>query len=178
MQANFLIAWNYRSNPWAFFVINNVESLKGDKVQQMMCTICLTNMVPPTLIEKIQRGKNNYAYNKSYEIGFMKWHVKFKHVNILTTYVVNLVSDSESMSLYYILKQQWCLFVCLFVCLWWQTGQGRAARSDTRPRDLLAARSNRLGGGRAGRPGQLLRGAARGAISIKEILGENRGTCI
>ncbi len=72
MQANFLIAWNYRSNPWAFFVINNVESLKGDKVQQMMCTICLTNMVPPTLIEKIQRGKNNYAYNKSYEIGFMK----------------------------------------------------------------------------------------------------------
>jgi hypothetical protein len=31
---------------------------------------------------------------------------------------------------------------------------------------------------RAGRPGQLLRGAARGAISIKEILGENRGTCI
>jgi len=32
--------------------------------------------------------------------------------------------------------------------------------------------------GRAGRPGQSLRGAARGAISIKKILGENRGTCI
>jgi len=32
--------------------------------------------------------------------------------------------------------------------------------------------------GRAGRPGQPLRGAARSAISIKEILGENRGTCI
>ncbi len=32
--------------------------------------------------------------------------------------------------------------------------------------------------GRAGRPGQPLRGAGRGAISIKEILGENRGTCI
>jgi hypothetical protein len=31
---------------------------------------------------------------------------------------------------------------------------------------------------RAGRPGQPLRGARRGAISIKEILGENRGTCI
>ncbi len=28
------------------------------------------------------------------------------------------------------------------------------------------------------RPGQPLRGAGRGAISIKEILGENRGTCI
>jgi len=34
------------------------------------------------------------------------------------------------------------------------------------------------GKGKAGRPGQPLRGAARGAISIKEILGENRGTCI
>jgi hypothetical protein len=32
--------------------------------------------------------------------------------------------------------------------------------------------------GRAGRPGQPLQGAGRGAISIKEILGENRGTCI
>jgi len=32
--------------------------------------------------------------------------------------------------------------------------------------------------GRAGRPGQLLRGATRGAISIKEILGENPRTCI
>jgi len=32
--------------------------------------------------------------------------------------------------------------------------------------------------GRAGRPGQLLWGAAQGAISIKEILGENQGTCI
>jgi len=31
---------------------------------------------------------------------------------------------------------------------------------------------------RAGWPGQLLRGAARSAISIEEILGENRGTCI
>jgi len=32
--------------------------------------------------------------------------------------------------------------------------------------------------GKARRPGQLLRGAGRGAISIKEILVENRGTCI
>ncbi len=56
MQANFLIAWNYRSSPWAFFVIKNGESLKGDKVQQMMCTIYLTNMVPPTLIEKKTKG--------------------------------------------------------------------------------------------------------------------------
>ncbi len=36
----------------------------------------------------------------------------------------------------------------------------------------------RAGHGRAGRPGQPLWGAERGAISIKEILGENRGTCI
>jgi len=34
------------------------------------------------------------------------------------------------------------------------------------------------GQGRAGRPGQPLQGAARSAISIKKILGENRGTCI
>jgi hypothetical protein len=34
------------------------------------------------------------------------------------------------------------------------------------------------GHGRAGQPGQLLRGAVRGAIFIKEILGENRGTYI
>ncbi len=32
--------------------------------------------------------------------------------------------------------------------------------------------------GKAGRPGQPLRGARRGAISIKEILEENQGTCI
>jgi len=32
--------------------------------------------------------------------------------------------------------------------------------------------------GKAGRPEQLLRGTMRGAISIKEILGENQGTCI
>jgi len=36
----------------------------------------------------------------------------------------------------------------------------------------------RVGQGRAGRLGQPLRGAARGAITIKKILGENRGTCI
>jgi hypothetical protein len=32
--------------------------------------------------------------------------------------------------------------------------------------------------GRAGWPGQPLRGAGRGAISIKKILGENQGTYI
>jgi len=76
----------------------------------------------------------------------------------------------------YILKQQ-CLFVCVGSAwkilpviarsLWClsvygdkqgRAGQGRAAR--------------------AGQPGQPLRGAGRGAISIKKILGENRGTCI
>ncbi len=36
----------------------------------------------------------------------------------------------------------------------------------------------RAGHGRAGRPGQPLWGAARGAISTKEILRENWGTCI
>jgi len=73
MQAKFLIAWNYKSSPWALFVINNDESLKGDKVQQMMCTICLTNMVLPTLIEKKTKGEFIFfAYNKSYGIGFMK----------------------------------------------------------------------------------------------------------
>jgi hypothetical protein len=66
----------------------------------MMCTICLTNMVPPTLIEKKTKGgKKNCAYNKSYGIGFMTWHVKFKHVNILMTYVVNFVSNGENMPL-------------------------------------------------------------------------------
>jgi hypothetical protein len=58
------------------------------------------------------------------------------------------------------------------VCLWWQTGQGqgRAARVNTRPLNLLAARTNRLGGGKArqgkvGRPGQLLRGKTGGPAS-------------
>ncbi len=77
-------------------------------------------------------------------------------------------------------------------------GQGRAARANTCPLDLLAVRSNsplicgpiwtnqmvlsvcgdkqgRAGAGH-GRAGQPLRGAGQGAISIKEILGENRGT--
>jgi len=40
----------------------------------------------------------------------------------------------------------------------------------------LSLVTNRAGQGRAAR--QPLRGAGRGAISIKEILGENRGTCI
>ncbi len=87
-----------------------------------------------------------------------------------------------------------------------RAGQGRA---NTRPLDLMVARSNRLNGllkqqwclsvwavpgrlfqslpvpcsdkqgrGRAGQPGQSLRGAGSGAISIKKILGENWGTYI
>jgi len=49
----------------------------------------------------------------------------------------------------------WCLPVC-------GDKQGRAG----------------VGQGKVGRPGQLLWGVGRGAISIKEILRENRGTCI
>ncbi len=37
--------------------------------------------------------------------------------------------------------------------------------------------TNRVGQGQ-GRAGHPLRGATQGAISIKKILGENRGTCI
>jgi len=42
----------------------------------------------------------------------------------------------------------------------------------------LVTNRARQGQGKAGRPGQPLRGAARGAISIKKILGEKRQTCI
>jgi len=45
-------------------------------------------------------------------------------------------------------------------------------------RSLWSWRQTGQGRGRAGQPRQPLRGATRGAISIKEILGENRGTCI
>jgi hypothetical protein len=59
----------------------------------------------------------------------------------------NKVGSTESSEkLSYILKQTWW---CLSVC------------GDKQ--------------GRAGRPGQPLWGAGQGAISIKEILGENRG---
>jgi hypothetical protein len=46
----------------------------------------------------------------------------------------------------YILKQQWCLSVCGDKQDRARAGQGRAAKANTRPLDLLAARSNRLGG--------------------------------
>jgi len=36
-------------------------------------------------------------------------------------------------------------------------------------------KQGRVGQDRVGRPGQPLQGAGRGAISIKKILGENRG---
>jgi len=39
-------------------------------------------------------------------------------------------------------------------------------------------KQGKVGQDRVGRPGQPLQGAGRGAISIKKILGENRGTCI
>jgi len=54
------------------------------------------------------------------------------------------------------------------------------ARSLWSPFSVCGDKHDRVGAGqgRAGRPGQPLRGAGRGAISIKEILGENWGTCI
>jgi hypothetical protein len=49
------------------------------------------------------------------------------------------------------------------------------AKVFTQPIDTMSMVTNRAG---VGRPGPPLRGAGRGAISIKEILEENRGTCI
>jgi hypothetical protein len=60
-------------------------------------------------------------------------------------FLSNFVISSKWQS--YILKQQWCLSICLFVVTNRAgQGQGRAARADTCPLDLLAARSNRLRG--------------------------------
>jgi len=76
----------------------------------------------------------------------------------------NYVASHQFVVQSYILKQQWCLSV-------WGV-PGRFFQSLPVP---YGAGDKQ---GRVGRPGQPLRGAARGAISIKEILGENRGTCI
>jgi len=65
----------------------------------------------------------------------------------------------------YILKQQ-----CLSVCV----GSAWKIQSLPVPCGVCLSMVTNM----AGRPGQPLRGAGRGAISIKEILGENRGTCI
>jgi len=67
-------------------------------------------------------------------------------------------------TIYLLLKQQWCLSV-------WAV-PGRFFQSLLVPYGA----GDKQGG--VGRPGQPLRGAARGAISIKKILGENQGTCI
>ncbi len=64
-----------------------------------------------------------------------------------------------------ILKQTWW---CLFV--WTKIGQ---CLEDSSSHCLVELMTNRAGQGRAGRPGQPLRGAVQGAIFIKEILGEN-----
>jgi len=69
----------------------------------------------------------------------------------------------------YILKQTWCLSV------WTKIGQClENSSSHSLPVPCGAGDKQ----GRTGRPRQPLRGAARGAISIKEILEENWGTCI
>ncbi len=77
--------------------------------------------------------------------------------------------DIVRLTLIYRLKQQWCLSVWAVPGRFFQSLPIPCGAGD---------KQGRAGQGRAGRPGQPLRGAARGAISIKEILGENRGTCI
>ncbi len=76
-------------------------------------------------------------------------------------------------SLSYILKQQ-CLSV--YVANAWKilpvTARSLWGLS------VCGDKQGKAGQGGAGRPRQPLQGAGRGAISIKEILGENRGTCI
>jgi hypothetical protein len=65
------------------------------------------------------------------------------------------------------------LSICLFVCV---------DKNWAVPRRFFQSLFIPCGAGdkqgRVGRPGQPLWGAARGAIFIKEILGENWGTCI
>jgi len=76
----------------------------------------------------------------------------------------------KSVAISYILKQQ-----CLSVCV---GSAWKILPVTTRSLWCLSVCGDKHG--RAGRPGQPLRGAGagRGAIFIKEILGENRGTCI
>jgi hypothetical protein len=64
----------------------------------------------------------------------------------------------------YILKQQWCLSVWAVPRRFFQSLPIPCGAGDKQ--------------GKVGWPGQLLQGAARGAISVKKILGENQGTYI
>jgi len=56
-QAKFWNVWNYKSSFLALFVVNDGENFLSDKMQQMRCTSFFPNMVPPTLIEKKNKGK-------------------------------------------------------------------------------------------------------------------------
>ncbi len=90
----------------------------------------------------------------------------------IKTFCVELLK-TLGLSILYI-KATWCLSV-------WAV-PGRFFQSLPVPcgAHSLSVVTNRAGQGqgKVGRPGQPLRGVRRGAISIKEILGENWGTCI
>jgi len=94
------------------------------------------------------------------------YHEKFWALTIITFLSLHCLSDFLVTS--YILKQQWCLSVC--VDKNWAV-PGRFFQSLSVPCGVCLF----VVTGRARQP---LRGAGRGAISIKEILGENQGTCI
>jgi hypothetical protein len=50
---------------------------------------CSPHVIPHNLIGKKTKGKKGIiAYNTSFEIGFMKWHVETKYLELINTHVV------------------------------------------------------------------------------------------
>jgi hypothetical protein len=55
----------------------------------LKCTNFFSHVVSHNLIEKKTNGKNRIiAYNTSFGIGFMKWHVETKHLELINAHVV------------------------------------------------------------------------------------------
>lgn len=84
--------------------MNNWDQLDYDQIHLLKCTICFPHVVPHNLFEKKTKGKKGIiAYNTSFGIGFMKWHVETKHVELINVHVVgfgdvegNIMSQSRT----------------------------------------------------------------------------------
>jgi hypothetical protein len=76
-QAKFWATRSCKFDPWVFVVVNNGEVLNCDKIQQLICNICFSHVVPLSFIENKTKGKKGIiTYNKFCGTGFMKHHVE------------------------------------------------------------------------------------------------------
>ncbi len=77
--------------------MNNGDLPNCDQVQQLKCFVCFPNVVPPSLIEKKTKGKKGIiAYNTSFGICSMKRHVESEHLELVITYVEEVVVSNIS----------------------------------------------------------------------------------